>query len=150
MNGKIGNDGQLDMLLHLGSLQLSDMNPLRRSLIILLLALWLPATLHCAIGSSDPFDSAVTCCTDGRTTAAGEGHCTVDNCSMLESDLARLAGDDLVVPAPVAFPCLFYRIEIPPETIIVPTVSPKRTPCPPELARTWQFVARAALSPRAP
>jgi hypothetical protein len=126
------------------------MNRLRQCLVLLLVALWLPATLHCALESSGLFGSAAICCTDEHTTAAGDNHCETDSCAVLESNLVRPVGTDLVVPAPVALACLFCLIEITPETIIVPTVSPERTHCPPELARTWQFVARAALSPRAP
>jgi hypothetical protein len=121
----------------------------RRLAALLLLVLWLPATLHCALEVGSLFDSAATCCT-GKPAAVGDDPCATDNCAVLESHLVRPVGDDLVVPAPVALACFCCLIDIPPETIIVPTISPERTHCPPELARTWQFVARAALPPRAP
>ena len=125
------------------------MSRLRSFTSLLLLTLWLPATLHCALEMGSPFDSASACCT-GENAAVGDDHCAIDNCAVLESNLVRPVGDDLVVPAPVLLTCLCCLIESTPETIIVPTVSPERTHCPPELARTWQFVERAALSPRAP
>ncbi|MBI4624067.1 MAG: hypothetical protein HY736_12735 [Verrucomicrobia bacterium] len=125
------------------------MSRLRTFTSLLLLTLWLPATLHCALEAGNPFDSAAACCT-GEDAAVGDNHCAIDNCAVLESNLVRPVGDDLVVPAPVLLTCLCGLIEIAPETIIVPTVSPERTHCPPELARTWQFVERAAPSPRAP
>jgi hypothetical protein len=121
----------------------------RRFAALLLLVLWLPATLHCALEAGSPFDSAATCC-PGKSAAVGDDHCADDNCVVLESHLVRPADDNLVMPAPVALAAFSCLIAFPPETIIVPTVAPERTHCPPELARTWQFVARAALSPRAP
>ena len=121
----------------------------RRFAALLLLVLWLPATLHCALEVGSPFDSTATCCSD-KPAAVGDDPCATDNCAVLETQLVRPDGDDLVVPAPVALACLGCLTEITPEMIFVPTVAPERTPCPPELARTWHFVARAALSPRAP
>jgi hypothetical protein len=121
----------------------------RRLAALLLLALWLPATLHCALAVISPFDSTGTCCTD-EPASVGDDPCATDSCAVLESNLVRPDGDELVVPTPVVVAGLWYLIEITPETVIVPTVSPERAHCPPELARTWQFVARAALPPRAP
>lgn len=105
-----------------------------------LLALWLPATLHCSLDQAGVF---------GETQPCAEA-CATDNCDVLESGLFNSAGVSLKVPAPSVLLCLCCLTEVAPEPPVVPALSPEGTVSPPELARTWQFTARAALPPRAP
>jgi hypothetical protein len=106
----------------------------------LLVVLWLPATLHCSLEQAGLL---------GGDEACAES-CATDNCDVLESGLFKSTTAVLKVPAPTALTCLCCLNEITPETIVVPPLSPEGTVSPPELARTWQFTARAAPPPRAP
>lgn len=106
----------------------------------LLLALWLPATLHCSLDRAGVLGESQACIES----------CATDNCDVLESGFCHSTSDVLKVPAPTALTCLCCLLEITPETIVLPLLSPARTSSPPELARTWQFTARAAPLPGAP
>lgn len=111
---------------------------LRSLIAALLLAFWLPATLHCAMEQAGLLPEAPTC----------SDQCFADNCGQFEDGLyARTASVPL--KAPVALPLLCLPAPAP-ETIIVPRISPERMSCPPELAENWQFVFRAAPWPGAP
>ena len=116
------------------------MRRLRSITACLLLALWLPATLHCSLEQVGVFGEQVACAND----------CANDHCAVLEDGLFKPTTVAVKVPAPSLLVCLCCLIEITPETIIVPLVSPERTDSPPELARTWQFALRAAPLPGAP
>ena len=106
----------------------------------LLLALWLPATLHCSMEQAGVFDQSQAC------TAS----CDTDNCDTLESGFINATSVALKAPALSALTCLCGLIEVTTETMVVPLLSPERTGSPPELARTWQFDVRAVVSPQAP
>ena len=117
------------------------MRRLRSLTACLLLALWLPATLHCALEQAGLL-RADTACID---------QCLSDNCDQLENGLYnKFASVALKAPTFAPLLCLCCLNEITPETIIVPLLSPERTSCPPELPRSWQFVSRAAPLPGAP
>ncbi|MCC6414732.1 MAG: hypothetical protein IT582_02335 [Opitutaceae bacterium] len=125
--------------------------PLLRITAFLLLALWLPATQHCGLEAAGLFGDAMECHEpDGCATPHEESHCDTDNCQPIENTAYKSSLNAIHVAAPLALTCLCCLHEITPETIVVPLVSPERANPPPELAPTWQFVARAALSPRAP
>jgi hypothetical protein len=118
---------------------------LRRLVAVLLLSLWLPATLHCALEAADIHIAIV--CHDHDTQAASENHCADDSCHAIESasftvfSLTKLVGTaTLLVVARLAEP-----IELPPDG-----VRPERTDVPRELQRSWQFSTRAAPPTRAP
>lgn len=131
----------------------------------LLLAAWLPATLHCTLESFPAFAFLQSCCGDDD----GHGHrkeaCATpgdeeggDACSVVESGLYRSSHDRLSLPA------LADPIDVPASDLAL-TLFPKvggrsemdvREGGPPEgvlpvlLAVSWHFLGRAALPPRAP
>lgn len=74
---------------------------------IALLAVWLPATLHCGLESSDllPPELAATC--DEST----DGHCSIDLCTVIEADFSHSGSVLLKAPSPAAPICL-YLIEL--------------------------------------
>lgn len=117
-----------------------NMRRARSIVACVLLALWLPATLHCSLEQAGLLGEKDGCV----------DRCATDNCGVLETGLLKLTTDTVKVPAPSVLTCLCCLREITPETIIVPLVSPERTNSPPELAGTWQFAVRAAPPPRAP
>ncbi len=116
-----------------------------RSIALLLLALWLPATQHCELVAAGLAPVAVTCQDDHAPAGV-----PADNCGLIEHDAYRSPTLTLAVPAPALLTCLFCLVEITPETTLVPLISPDRSDSPPELANTWQFAHRAAPPSRAP
>lgn len=118
---------------------------------VLLLALWLPATLHCqleAAGLGDQHQDG--CCTDPAQTGATD--CRDDACANIEASLHKEAAPRLALSAPEACDCLLCLADFACACTgcTEPALSPARHAVPPELAVTWQFVARAAPPARAP
>ena len=117
---------------------------LSKLIALLLLTLWLPATLHCALESADlVFASSV--CTDGSND-----HCAGDNCAQVEDGLFKQQTDDLQVVAPdlaacVCFLCLQLPSPAAPDVLV-----PRSAERPQDWVTTWHFVRRAAPAPRAP
>lgn len=120
---------------------------------LLLLTLWLPATLHCELENAGVFAPHIdchhsdTCGSDhSKPTCHGESH------GSIEEDAYKSSFDTVKVPVPVltTLSCLCRLMEITPETIIVRRISPARSDVPPELAPSWQFTLRAAPAPRSP
>jgi len=121
----------------------------RRCAALLLLALWLPATLHCALEAAG-FDLLFPCVDDHE---AGTHHTDArDSCDVVEGTALKPAANSVRLSQPVicvrvlgfvapAFPIL----ATPPATGVSALVA-----APPEVARTWHFVVRAAPPPRAP
>lgn len=122
------------------------MNRFCRLVALLLLALWLPATLHCDLEAAGLTPVSVTC----QDEHAANQH-AADNCAQIENDTYKHASTLLKAPAPALLAaCVCSVTDLVPRPIFVPLVSPERTDSPPELTRTWQFRARAALPARAP
>lgn len=116
--------------------------PRLRFIVALVLAtLWLPATLHCALEQAGVI-SATACVADH-----GDHH---DDCAKVETGHYKVSELSPGPAAPVLFVCFDLGDVIPPETVVVPRISPERSDCPPEVPRTWHFLARAALPARAP
>lgn len=121
------------------------MRPVRRLIALLLLALWLPATLHCDLETAGVHIGII--CHDHETQAESDNHCTDDACHTLEASaltaftLTKLVGSvTLSVVALLPTP-----LELPADS-----VRPERTDVPCELGRRWQFSRRAAPPARAP
>ncbi len=111
---------------------------------LFLLALWLPATMHCALESAGLiFTSSL--CADGSND-----HCAGDNCTQLEDGLFKQQTDELQVMSPDQFVCDgFLCLHLPPVAALAePIVQPSDQPQ--NWVTTWHFVRRAAPSPRAP
>ncbi|MEI6675947.1 MAG: hypothetical protein WCO57_12305 [Verrucomicrobiota bacterium] len=120
-----------------------------------LAALWLPLTLHCQWAGMQ------TCCVDQACCegqACGDDHsccgetsgCHSVVCKLIENGNYFLKKAPLMVPVASADGCaalepIAQRHSLPP----VATLSPA-TGAPPGWHRVWQFVFRAAASPRAP
>lgn len=110
---------------------------------LLLLSLWLPATMHCALEAAGLEVAFI--CHDHETQTAE--HCADDACHALEGEaytavtLAKLVGE-----------VTLSVVALLPEPLEQPAVSlsPERTDVPRELGRSWQFLSRAAPLARAP
>src|SRR5215218_6663576 len=115
------------------------MRHFQRLFVWVMVALWLPATLHCAIDRSGLFESKPICCGDEIDRAA-ESNCA-ERCDPLSDGVQKLTVGVMKAPAPVLATCFAIFLAIRPAVISVPSISPTDREAPPEIGRTWQFVA---------
>ncbi len=116
----------------------------------LLAVLWLPATLHCGLETAGLLlhEHGIESADTGCATA-----CENDSCTLVEEGAFKNATGVTKVSAPVLALCVTQLVLISAASAAVEplsSVSPDTTDSPPELARTWQFIARTALLPGAP
>jgi hypothetical protein len=111
---------------------------------LLLLALWLPATLHCGLESAGLISSA-SICTDGSND-----HCAGDNCTQVENGLFNQKTGEIQVMSPDLFACACFLC--PPLQPSAPADESDFQPSaqPQDWVTTWHFVRRNAPAPRAP
>ena len=113
---------------------------------LLVLAVWLPVTEHCALEATGLIPKT---CTDESTP----GRPCKDGCDTVESGLYKPSADTLkILPADLlARGCHFCLQLIPLDAAreIAP-VSGASFELPQDWVSTWHFVRRAAPSPRAP
>jgi hypothetical protein len=126
---------------------LPDVIRFGRVLLFTLLALWLPATLHCKLEAAGVFAEH---CTDAGSS--GDTGCTDDACPTIEDALYKDSAAKLMVAAPaechvgdVCAPLLALD-----RLAVEPALSPIRHVPPLELRVAWQFLTRAAPPARAP
>lgn len=122
---------------------------MRTIVALLLLALWLPATQHCGLEAAGVLNA--DCHAPGDASSDHDkSPCDTDNCQSVEAGAYTSHFLIIQIAPPAVFACLPGLPEIFRPTIQVPLIARSRTNPPPELAPTWQFIARAAPSPRAP
>jgi hypothetical protein len=125
---------------------------LRKGIAVALLALWLPATLHCQL-ETIPGLEFLSCCQhpDGDKGAAQhERDCANDGCAEVESGLYTLEKTQV---APAKSLLELAPVSIAPTETRPPqdhAALPDLSSPPPELDSTWHFLVRAALPVRAP
>ena len=121
------------------------MQRLCRILALALVALWLPATLHCDLEAAG-LEIGVLC-HDHDTPEAAAAHCTDDACHAIESAAYTAFTLTKLVSGTV-----LSVVALLPEPLALPTaaLSPARSDVPRELQRSWQFTTRAAPPARAP
>lgn len=112
-------------------------------------AIWLPATLHCALDRAGMLPSAPVCCADEARPVAAADQCGT-RCEMLDNGTYQAASDAHKIAAPTLLPSVLCLAEPTLTPDIVTPISPPKADTSAELIRTWHFVARAALPPRAP
>ena len=119
-----------------------------RVLLFALLALWLPATLHCRLEAAGVFDSH---CNEDQSAQAGED-CTDDVCPTVEDGLYKDSSATFAVAAPAEChipACCALLLDLD-RLAAEPALSPARHAPPSELTVRWQFITRAAPPARAP
>lgn len=125
----------------------------RRIAALLLVAVWLPALLHCRLEAAGLFLGA-ECCSETHAPAPTSAEtCADDSCEVAEGEFTPPSSSSLAAPAPLLCACLFCSDVIAPTLAVTPppvTGLDEVDASPPEITRTWVFVTRAALSPRAP
>ncbi len=110
---------------------------------LLLLALWLPVTLHCQLEAADLWpehgDHDTACCTPQQG-------CMKDACGVLEGDALRHADNFTRAPLPVSFVCLCQICFRPAEPVVRDDTGPERNVSRHALnwVPTWHFARRAA------
>jgi len=113
----------------------------------MLLALWLPATLHCDLEAAGVTN--ILGCHDHR--AAGPAFGTDDHCHSIEGVSYKLDfGSSKTLP-----PADFILFVLAAPSALTATPPPRQITvesraAPPEIVRTWHFATRAAPPARAP
>lgn len=121
-----------------------------RMLVLLLVAAWLPVTLHCRLEAAG-LHGADECCASEQT-AQTTGDCKDDTCPTVEEALYKETSQGLRLATPALVECFtgFAPLFRPLVLSIEPALSPERHAPPLELKAAWQFVTRAAPPARAP
>lgn len=128
-------------------------NSARRIAALLLLALWLPALLHCRLEAAGVLFGTGCCDEDHASAPATPESCDSDSCGVAEGEFTAPSSTAVAASAPVLHACLldlelawtaFPLSPPPPEGIVEAAAAPR------EFIRTWAFVVRAAPPPRAP
>ena len=119
---------------------------------VVVMAVWLFATQHCGLEAAGLFaghDGAA----EGSNCCSGSGGCENDGCATVEDGAYRPDQSALVISAPVLSVDAFLVLcdVIPPQRLQAEIQLPRDAfERPRDWVTTWQFVQRAALSPRAP
>ena len=114
---------------------------------LLLLALWLPATLHCDLEAAG-IESMFGC---HDHAVASQPQCPDDACHSIESLTYKLDSIILKAAPPVAvFFCLPVTPPLAAPAHPSPPIIAETGQAPPEVARMWHFLTRAAPLPGAP
>lgn len=121
------------------------MPALRRVVAVLLLSLWLPATLHCDLEAAG-LDLALLCHEHAEAVDLA-APCADETCHAVESTDYTAFALTKLIDAPVL---TLIALLPPPRELPVTAAVLARIAAPPELPRRWQFAHRAALPPRAP
>jgi hypothetical protein len=121
---------------------------IRKFVILLLLALWLPVTMHCDLEAA----GVAALSHEQQHSSSCGAMCTCHGCAAVEDGAYRLS-DNLLKVMPLSccdcsncLACLAL-IEIPE---VEPVLVRGGEPEPEALQPSWHFVRRAAMSPRAP
>jgi hypothetical protein len=128
---------------------LLDVTWFAKSAAVLLLALWVPATMHCTLETMPGFSFLQWCC--GTDEAPAQDHdCSQDFCSAVESGFYKIEDNPTLAPG-LALLLAFatWNGVAEPAAECAPDFLPASS-APPELPRFWQFSYRTALPPRAP
>ena len=125
------------------------MNWLSKSVALVLLALWLPVTAHCALEAVPGFDF-LQCCCGGDQPPQPPSDCKENVCGAVESGLYKIEDNPTPASGLARLPAFAgWEWVAEPPTDAAPHFAPVSS-VPPELSRFWQFFYRTALPPRAP
>jgi len=114
---------------------------------VLAAILWLPLTAHCQLESIPALKFLacdLDCHSPGQTSDTGD-----TGCCALEKVQYKSSQIRVELPSPDLLPLLAILFADPAALLSDDAAMPL-TVTPPELPRTWHFLSRAALPPRAP
>ncbi len=116
---------------------------------LVLLALWMPVTLHCVLERL-PGLHWLECCCAAASDAQTPSNCERQPCGSLEGGAVKIEQKVLSAPPPPLSPRL-PALTLTAVLLPVPMVATGQfSPAPPELAPCWRFNCRTAWPPRAP
>lgn len=116
---------------------------------LVLLALWVPVSLHCALERLPGLHWLQCCCADG-SDAQTPSNCERQPCGSLEAGAVKVEERVAAAPVPPLVP-LLPALALTVDLLSALGVEPDQLgPAPPELTPCWRFAFRAARSPRAP
>jgi len=125
------------------------MKSLRTALLLALVAVWAPMSMHCRLVEWPAFDF-LACCENEKGLPYGGEDCRGDACDVIESGQYKPQSvQRWILPLTLAS-VTWSRpgdISVPPVRTWTPVAG---SLAPPELAVGWQFHWRVAASPRAP
>src|SRR6185312_13386443 len=111
---------------------------------LFLVALWLPATLHCQLEGLG-LDALFACADQpAQTDHAAKGSCSDDGCQTVEAGQVTLAKSRVDLPLLPALVCAHCLLILAPPTPAPEFFASHQDETLP-LQRTWQFARRAAL-----
>lgn len=117
------------------------------------LALWLGATGHCNLEAAGILTSRAESHSPGNGCCAGSADsCTVDGCQVVENGAYQNSSDGATLETP-AFSCLcliYFNVALRPAVVAAESSWGTDFERPLDWVPSWQFVHRAAPSPRAP
>ena len=115
---------------------------------LLLLALWVPVSMHCTLETMPTFSFLQCCCgeDEGQQQA---GDCEEDVCGAVESGCYKIEDNPTLAAGLVVMLVLATDWVTEAASNAASLIEVPSTP-PPELPRVWQFSYRTALPPRAP
>ena len=119
----------------------------RRLATILLVAVWLPAVLHCRVESLIGLD----CCASTQTDHSEKKGCEGDICDTLEAGFVKSSSGHIAIIAPLLSACLiFCDWVMAPAELSEPLVTGiiEEAMAPPEIIQSRHFLARSALPAR--
>lgn len=131
-------------------------NWLRRIIAFVLLALWLPATSHCAIETvlGVVNDHCMSVCAHDASSgdADANAHVAADACDMVEGGSFKSSLDSLSVPAPVlsvfaCLSCIHALVSVAARPLAPPAWSADN---PDAWVPSWHLARRAVAPARAP
>lgn len=129
---------------------LIDVSKFSKFVVLMVLALWAMAAMHCKLESLPGLSFLKTCCFVDSSVPISPDHCDSDGCGAVEEGGYRMEEATVSAPRPALILALFSTTLI--ETlqpVLEPVVQTTSFP-PPDLPKGWQFSLRTALSPRAP
>ncbi len=120
----------------------------KRMLVVVVVAMWLPATMHCKLEEL-PGLQFLACCDHEDTAPHADNDCRSDSCALVEDGLYKSDNPKIEVPLPqlVALEIALPSEAPSPSLTVSSSFAPAHAP---ELSVTWQFSCRAAAPPRAP
>lgn len=114
-----------------------------------LLALWVPVSVHCTLEAVSGLE-LIGCCFGDQAEPHQDNDCADDGCEVVESGQYVTNQREVELVAPVILLSFNFFIPVDHESTYSAHFVHSPPAVPDELAACWQFVLRAAPSPRAP
>ena len=121
----------------------------KNMLVAAMLALWVPATVHCQLEILPGFEF-LACCDHENEAPHQDDDCETDVCQLIESGLYKIEDNPAPLLRPGLAPPQFLLPALPLELSPALTAQVRPDSPPPDLSPCWRFVFRAAAPPRAP